>query len=59
MNWIFTELWEALKPYLGNIINRIKLKVKIKRISRELELLILSEFQGEIYFNEFDKFLFN
>lgn len=57
MGWLYNELWSSLKPYISKYINKIKIRRKLKRITRKLSNQVLSEFQNEVYYNEFDKYL--
>lgn len=57
MEWLCNELWSVLKPHISKCIDKIKIRRKLKKITRKLCNQILSEFQNEAYYNEFDKYL--
>ena len=57
MEWLYNELWGVLKPHISKCIDKIKIRRKLKKITRKLSNQILSEFQNESYYNEFDKYL--
>ena len=57
MEWLYNELWSILKPHISKCIDKIRIKRKLKKITRKLSNQILSEFKNEVYYNEFDKYL--
>lgn len=60
--WVTTELWEIFKSLAGSKLKIILLRIKTRKLFKEIETnlqqILLSKYQNELYYNDLDGFLY-
>lgn len=59
MDWLFKELWGAVKPYAIKIVTKIKIRLRVKKVSSEVKNAFLDKLGRKEYFNALDRYLSN
>ena len=59
MDWLFKELWGAVKPYAIKIVTKIKIRLRVKKVSSEVKNAFLDKLGRKEYFDALDRYLSN